>query len=45
VSFSVKAKRKDGESKMTIKIGWKDAKNPAAGPSAPSAWNPRGGPA
>lgn len=31
VSFAVKAKRKDGESKMTIKISWKDAKNPVAG--------------
>lgn len=27
VSFGVKAKRKDGESKMTIKIAWKDAKS------------------
>ncbi|MDR3641255.1 MAG: amphi-Trp domain-containing protein [Humidesulfovibrio sp.] len=30
VSFAVKAKRKDGESKMTIKISWKDAKSPIA---------------
>jgi len=30
VSFGVKAKRKDGESKMTIKISWKDAKSPIA---------------
>jgi amphi-Trp domain-containing protein len=30
VSFSVKAKRKDGESKLTIKIAWKDAKSPLA---------------
>ena len=27
VSFGVKAKRKDGESKMTIKIAWKDARS------------------
>ena len=26
VAFSVKAKRKDGESKMTIKISWKDVR-------------------
>ncbi len=30
MDFSVKAKRKDGESKMTIKIAWKDAKSPLA---------------
>jgi len=30
MSFAVKAKRKDGESKMTIKISWKDAKSPIA---------------
>jgi len=30
VSFSVKAKRKDGESKMTIKISWKDARSAIA---------------
>jgi 3,4-dihydroxy-2-butanone 4-phosphate synthase len=30
VSFGVKAKRKDGESKMTIKISWKDAKTAIA---------------
>jgi amphi-Trp domain-containing protein len=30
VDFAVKAKRKDGESKMTIKISWKDAKSPIA---------------
>lgn len=30
MDFSVKAKRKDGESKMTIKIAWKDAKSPIA---------------
>ena len=27
VSFAVKAKRKDGESKMTIKIAWKDSRS------------------
>jgi len=30
VNFGVKAKRKDGESKMTIKISWKDAKTAIA---------------
>jgi hypothetical protein len=30
MSFAVKAKRKDGESKLTIKISWKDAKSPIA---------------
>jgi len=30
VNFSVKAKRKDGESKMTIKISWKDARSAIA---------------
>ena len=30
LSFAVKAKRKDCESKMTIKISWKDAKSPIA---------------
>jgi amphi-Trp domain-containing protein len=30
MDFAVKAKRKDGESKMTIKISWKDAKSPIA---------------
>lgn len=30
VSFGVKAKRKDGESKLTIKISWKDAKGAIA---------------
>jgi hypothetical protein len=30
VSFAVKAKRKDGESKMTIKITWKDARTQIA---------------
>ncbi len=30
VNFGVKAKRKDGESKMTIKIAWKDARTQLA---------------
>jgi amphi-Trp domain-containing protein len=30
MSFNVKAKRKDGESKMTIKIAWKDARSAIA---------------
>lgn len=30
MSFAVKAKRKDGESKMTIKIAWKDSRSSIA---------------
>ena len=30
MSFSVKAKRKDGESKLTLKITWKDSRSQIA---------------
>ena len=30
MAFSVKAKRKDGESKLTLKIAWKDSRNQIA---------------